>query len=145
MGNQYYFINRLILYGFNLSKYINKDKRDANMIHGIPFMMIIIFLSCSYYPNYFCSSHISLHTFGAVQKVVTGNMGTVTAVMTMRDCNASILSSPIVNNKIGTAHTNNALNTCKSVDGLPLPVNTIEIVKDIESIVVKTINRSDDT
>src|SRR5690625_1625597 len=138
MGNQYYFINRLILYGINLSKYINQDKRDANMIHGTPFMMIIIFLSYSYYPNYFCSFHISLHTFGAVQKVVNSNMDTGTAVTTMKDCNALILSSPIVNNKTATAPINNAQNTRKSLDGLPLPVIAIEIVKDIESVVVRT-------
>src|SRR5699024_2450232 len=85
-----------------------------------------------------CSFSSSLHTCGAVQKVVNINKETGTAVTTIKDCNELTLSSPIVNRTVATTPIRNAQNTRNNFDGSPFPVIAIEIVRDIESVVVST-------
>src|SRR5690625_4289673 len=63
---------------------------------------------------------------------------TGTAVTTIKDCSESTLSSPIVRRTVATSPISNAQNTRNNLDGSPFPVIAIEIVRDMESVVVRT-------
>src|SRR5699024_3758971 len=80
----------------------------------------------------------SLQAFGAVQKVVSNNNTTGTAVTTMKDWTALTLSSPIETSTIATTPISNAENALNHVGGLPLPDMAIDMVSDMESVVVNT-------